>query len=98
MLPSLLTSAADCQRSSGSSAKASTSHSAYRDRWRISGLLLYFAAIVGFPEVLALRSGDRSGPWKVRDLWAKKDLGGFRDSFRARLASHETQVVRLRPA
>jgi alpha-galactosidase len=37
-------------------------------------------------------------PWRVRDLWAKKDLGVFRDSFNTRLASHETQVLRLSPA
>jgi len=36
--------------------------------------------------------------WKVRDLWAKTDLGVFRESFTAKIASHETRVLRLRPA
>jgi alpha-galactosidase len=37
-------------------------------------------------------------PWKVRDLWARKDLGVFRDSFTTPLARHETRVLRLTPA
>jgi alpha-galactosidase len=36
-------------------------------------------------------------PWKVRDLWARADLGVFRDSFTTNLASHETRVLRLTP-
>jgi alpha-galactosidase len=36
--------------------------------------------------------------WKVRDLWARTDLGVFRDSFTAKIASHETRLLRLSPA
>jgi alpha-galactosidase len=37
-------------------------------------------------------------PWRVRDLWARTDLGVFRDSFTAKIASHETRMFRLAPA
>lgn len=37
-------------------------------------------------------------PWKVRDLWARADLGVFRGSFTTTLASHQTRVLRLTPA
>jgi alpha-galactosidase len=36
--------------------------------------------------------------WKVRDLWARTDLGVFPSTFTTKLASHETRVLRLIPA
>jgi alpha-galactosidase len=33
--------------------------------------------------------------WKVRDVWAKKDLGAVRDTLSLPVASHETRVVVL---
>ncbi len=38
------------------------------------------------------------GKRKVRDLWAKKDLGGFGDSISLELGAHATALLRLDPA
>jgi alpha-galactosidase len=36
-----------------------------------------------------------TGPQKVRDLWRQKDLGNFRDSFSAPVASHGTMLIKI---
>ena len=37
------------------------------------------------------------GRWRVRDLWAQKDLGTFSDSYGAEVFVHATHLVRLFP-
>jgi len=36
--------------------------------------------------------------WKVRDLWAGRDLGVVRGTLVAQVGSHETRMLRLSPA
>ena len=53
----------------------------------------------GLAEVTALWSDiGVSGPQKVRDLWRRKDIGGFDGSFTAYVARHGVVLVRFRPA
>ncbi|OQB91193.1 MAG: hypothetical protein BWX86_02072 [Verrucomicrobia bacterium ADurb.Bin122] len=35
--------------------------------------------------------------FRVRDLWRQQDLGEFKDSFEAKVASHGVVLVRLIP-
>lgn len=40
---------------------------------------------------------DRIGPFRVRDLWAHKDLGRLADQFTAAVESHGTVLLRVSP-
>ena len=49
-------------------------------------------ATINFSDIPALESG---GKYLFRDLWAKENLGIFRDRYSVSVASHETKVYRL---
>ncbi|HWI57575.1 MAG TPA: glycoside hydrolase family 27 protein, partial [Bacillota bacterium] len=44
---------------------------------------------------LGLKEGTE---WQVRDLWAHKDLGAFKNTYTAVVKPHETVLLRLTPA
>ncbi len=45
-------------------------------------------------EQIGLAAGVEA---QVRDLWAKKDLGAFKDRFTARVPSHDVAMIRVQP-
>jgi len=61
--------------------------------------LLLFLALLGFVRpVYALgNSLALTLPWVVRDLWAKKDLGKFTGTFRAKVPPHGVVMLRVTP-